>query len=268
MRADDLRGVLDWAAAEGWHPGLDDAGAFFAADPDGFFLAEVQGASVAAISVVNHSPEQAFLGLYICRPDWRGRGVGLALFSHALAHAGGRCIGLDGVAAQEANYARSGFLRAGSTTRLEGRVAPGPATPEGVEVGEADLAALIALDARATGYARPDFLRAWLRPTATRRSLVTPARDAFCTIRRCGDGVKIGPVIADDAATALRLVRVALSLMPADRIWIDVPDTGSPFARQLAASGFAPVFTTARMYRGTAPVASAAVQAIATMELG
>lgn len=32
----DLEMVLDWAAAEGWNPGIRDAVPFFAADPNGY----------------------------------------------------------------------------------------------------------------------------------------------------------------------------------------------------------------------------------------
>ena len=32
----EVRTVVDWAAAEGWNPGLHDARAFRVADPDGF----------------------------------------------------------------------------------------------------------------------------------------------------------------------------------------------------------------------------------------
>ena len=71
MSLDELRVVLDWAAEEGWNPGLDDAEAFHAADPEGFFLAIDKGTPVAAISVVNHSDNFAFLGLYLCRPEYR-----------------------------------------------------------------------------------------------------------------------------------------------------------------------------------------------------
>ena len=114
----ELSRILDWAADEGWNPGIEDAEAFFAADPGGFFVADHDGTPVAAISVVNHSDSFAFLGLYICHPDWRGTGLGFALWTHAIAHAGGRTIGLDGVPAQQDNYARSGFELAGRTRRL------------------------------------------------------------------------------------------------------------------------------------------------------
>ena len=100
----DLSLILDWAADEGWNPGLDDAEAFFAADPAGFFVAvDEQDNPVASISVVNHTDDFAFLGLYIVRKEFRGRGIGLGLWKHALQHAGARTVGLDGVEAQQDN---------------------------------------------------------------------------------------------------------------------------------------------------------------------
>ena len=48
MTEADLKLALDWAAAEGWNPGLDDAHCFYAADPQGFFLGELDGARSAA----------------------------------------------------------------------------------------------------------------------------------------------------------------------------------------------------------------------------
>ena len=68
MSLAELELIIGWAADEGWNPGLEDASAFYAADPDGFFLKEVDGQAVAAVSVVNHSDDFAFLGLYLCRP--------------------------------------------------------------------------------------------------------------------------------------------------------------------------------------------------------
>lgn len=78
-RPDELPLILSWAAAEGWNPGLDDAAVFFASDPEGFFVADLDNGPIAAISVVNHSSDFAFLGLYLCLPKHRGKGIGFGL---------------------------------------------------------------------------------------------------------------------------------------------------------------------------------------------
>ena len=70
--------ILDWAAAEGWNPGLDDTAACHAADPAGFLVAERNGAPVVAVSVVNHSADVAFLGLYLCKARVARSGCGVS----------------------------------------------------------------------------------------------------------------------------------------------------------------------------------------------
>ena len=56
MRRPELDLAVDWAAAEGWNPGLRDADAFCAADPEGFWLAELGTEPVGCISVVRYGP--------------------------------------------------------------------------------------------------------------------------------------------------------------------------------------------------------------------
>ena len=271
MTPADLDLAIDWAAGEGWNPGLEDAAAFWAADPDGFFVTERDGAPIAAISVVNLDPGFAFLGLYICRPEWRGQGIGMALWQHALRHAGNRTIGLDGVAAQQANYAKSGFARTGATRRLEGTVGHEDSADIRM-MTPADLPALLALDERANGYARPTFLTGWVAPLETRRTLVLEGADGpagFATIRRCRSGAKIGPVVAPDADAALRLIRAAAGLFPdTGPVIVDVPDSNKALGQRLAEAGMVETFATARMYKGTPPPATALLHAPATLELG
>ena len=115
--------AADWAAAEGWNPGLADAPCFATVDPAGFLIGELDGAPAATISNVNYSDGFAFLGFYIVRPDLRGRGYGLAIWCAAIAHAGKRVIGLDGVIAQQNNYRKSGFALAHRNIRFGGTVA-------------------------------------------------------------------------------------------------------------------------------------------------
>ena len=64
---------LDWAAAEGWNPGLHDADSFHAADPGGFLVGLVDDTPVGMISAVRYGARFGFIGFYIVRPAWRGR---------------------------------------------------------------------------------------------------------------------------------------------------------------------------------------------------
>src|ERR1700681_2616961 len=102
----ELDVALDWAAAEGWNPGLGDADCFWQADEAGF-LGSFQGSRmVASISVVAYDATFAFLGLYIVAPAFRGQGSGLKLWQARMARLGKRIVGLDGVVAQQETYAR------------------------------------------------------------------------------------------------------------------------------------------------------------------
>src|SRR5260370_4274384 len=87
MRPDEIALAADWAAAEGWNPGLDDAACFVTVDPDGFFIGELDGAPAATISCVNYDEPVAFLGFYIVRGDVRRRGYVLRILDAAIAHA-------------------------------------------------------------------------------------------------------------------------------------------------------------------------------------
>ncbi|NDR57732.1 GNAT family N-acetyltransferase [Aliiruegeria sabulilitoris] len=266
----ELETVLEWAATEGWNPGRDDPEVFLAADPEGFFVAEVDGQLAAAISVVNHSDSFAFLGLYICHPDFRGRGIGLALWKHALEHASGRTVGLDGVPDQQENYRRSGFVTASETARFEGPLvarqnnAIRPATA-------AEIPGMIARCAAANGYSMDRFLSAWFRPTEHRESLVLDAGHGiagFATWRRCRQGVKIGPLVADRMESATALMHGIAARAPDETFVIDVPREMSALAAHCRGAGMSCSFSTARMYRGTPPDAGGDIHTIATLELG
>ncbi|CAN5571110.1 hypothetical protein BH23CHL8_BH23CHL8_01660 [soil metagenome] len=156
--------LLGWAAAEGWNPGLHDAEAFHAADPEGFLLGWLDDEPVAGISLVRYDPAWAFLGLYIVRPEHRGQGHGLAIWRAAMARAEGRSVGLDGVVAQQANYARSGFALVRRNVRYVGRAPlgePGGGTAAGaglLPAAEVAFDTLARLDRSAFPAERPAFL--------------------------------------------------------------------------------------------------------------
>ena len=96
--------AVDWAAAEGWNPGLGDAEAYYRADPSGFLIGRLHGEPVATISAVRYG-DFGFMGFYIVRPAERGRGLGIAIWNAALRHLEGCTVGLDGVVAQQVSAA-------------------------------------------------------------------------------------------------------------------------------------------------------------------
>jgi hypothetical protein len=51
---------IDWAAAEGWNPGLHDAESFYAADPGGFLVGLLDNEPVGMISAVKYGHSFGF----------------------------------------------------------------------------------------------------------------------------------------------------------------------------------------------------------------
>ena len=255
MSLPDLQHAADWAAEEGWNPGLEDAEAFHAVDPDGFLMGWLGDRPVTAISVVRHSDKFGFLGFYLCRPQNRGQGLGWATWQAGMAHLGSRTVGLDGVPDQQANYERSGFAYAHNTQRHAGRV-EGHAAPDCVLATADDLNELLALDTAISGTPRHAYLTAWLHRTHTRRTMVYRGAGritAFGTIRACREGHKIGPLFAPDAKTAERLLRALVASTGASQIMIDIPDPNAAGIALAARLGLTPIFSCARMYKGTTP---------------
>jgi GNAT superfamily N-acetyltransferase len=272
MRPDEISIAVNWAAAEGWNPGLADDACFAVTDPQGFFIGELDGEPAATVSCINYSASFAFLGFYIVRKDLRGRGYGLRIWNTAIAHAGPRVIGLDGVVAQQQNYRKSGFQLAYANVRYGGTVAAPDARHAGVvALTEVPLAAVEAYDATVFPAPRPAFLRAWIgSPGHIGRALVRDGRlVGWGVIRPCRKGRKIGPLVADDRAAAEAVLSALLAGVGDDEIFLDVPSTNRDAVALAQDLGLAPVFETARMYTGAIPpLRLERVFGVTTFELG
>jgi GNAT superfamily N-acetyltransferase len=256
MRPDEIALAVDWAAAEGWNPGLADAGCFASVDPEGFFIAELDGAPAATVSCVNYDARFAFLGFYIVRADLRGKGHGLRIWNAAIAHAGARVIGLDGVTAQQENYKKSGFQLAYANVRYGATVAA-PAAPraEIIALSDVAFAAIEADDATVFPAPRSAFLRAWIGAAGhVGCAVVRDGRPAgWGVIRPCRNGFKIGPLVADNRAAAEAVLSALLAKVGGGEIFLDVPSINREAIALARDFGLAPVFDTARMYTAAIP---------------
>lgn len=276
MHRADFETALEWAAAEGWNPGNGEPDVFDTIEPGSLLVGLVGDEPAACISVATYGGSFAFLGLYICRPEFRGRGYGKALWDSGMAHAGTRTVGLDGVVAQQANYARSGYAFAHRNIRFGGRAMANeiadrhivelrPSRPGGL------AGAVVSYDRAFFPGTREAFLRRWLNPPH-RRTVVWIEDNGirgYGAIRACREGHKIGPLFADTEAIAERLFAALIGRLYGQEIYIDVPEPNIAGVAAAEQQGLTPVFETARMYRGPAPALPLArIFGITTLEFG
>ena len=257
MTRADFETAINWAAAEGWNPGLADGDPFYKTDPAGFIRTVQDGRMVASISAVQYGTNYGFVGFYICDPAFRGRGLGWQTWQAGLAHVEGRTVGLDGVVAQIANYQKSGFVLAHRNVRYSGAVTgTAPDDPRLRSFGAALVDQIIAYDAPFFPAPRGSFVADWVNPGATRRGIACVTDDGvtgYGVIRQCRAGYKIGPLFADDADTADRLFRALAATADGAIVSLDLPEPNAAAVALAARYGLTPVFETARMYRGPAP---------------
>lgn len=249
---------IGWAAAEGWNPGLHDAEAFHAADPHGYLVGLLGDEPVGMIAAVRYGTGFGFIGFYIVRPAWRGRGHGLALWQAGMQSLSGRRVGLDGVLAQQANYRRSGFELSYNNIRHQGlAMAAGSADPQILPIDQLPFEQVARYDAALFPDDRRRFLSAWLNlPGSIGLGLMQDDTLAgYGVIRPCRQGFKVGPLLADDAGVARRLLRALLAAVPRDAlVQFDTPAVNAQAVALARSFQMSPVFETARMYTGGAPV--------------
>jgi ribosomal protein S18 acetylase RimI-like enzyme len=274
MSRAELDLAVDWAAAEDWNPGLQDATAFHAADPGAFLVACHGDRPAACISVTRYGEGFGFLGFYIAHPSVRGQGYGIQVWRAGMERLSGRIVGLDGVIAQQENYRKSGFSLAWRNIRYEGSFTDFNAHDPGITLLDASMTpfdGLAAFDRRFFPDARDGFLSLWISLPGHRARVAL--RDGeivgLGVARPCRRGTKIGPLYADGTRCALALL-AALDVPALPRpVIIDVPETNKAAVKLVESFSLIPAFETARMYTGPAPATDIErLFGVTTFELG
>jgi GNAT superfamily N-acetyltransferase len=249
--------AIDWAGAEGWNPGLFDADCFYAADPNGFLMGWLDDEPIATISAVRYGESFGFIGFYIVQSDYRGQGYGMQIWNAALAYLSDRTIGLDGVVAQQENYAKSGFTLAYHNIRYQG-MGGGvfPTNSAIVPLSTLPFELVCDYDRPFFPDRRTEFLRCWInQPQSTALGILNQQQLAgYGVIRPCQVGYKIGPLLADNLEFAEQLLRALKAKVPeGSSIFLDIPDGNSAAIELVQRHNMLTVFETARMYLGTHP---------------
>lgn len=249
--------AIDWAAAEGWNPGLYDADCFYAADPNGFLVGLLGDEPIATVSVVKYGDSFGFLGFYIVKPEYRGRGYGIQIWNAGLAYLRGRTIGLDGVVAQQENYKKSGFTLAYRNIRYQGAGGGDYPTDSGiVPLSTIPFDAICAYDKPFFPDTRMQFLKRWIdQPHGTAIGILQNRKlSGYGILRICRSGYKVGPLFADSPELAEHLFLTLKAHAPEGApVFLDTPAVNSAAVELAERHDMIVAFETARMYTGKSP---------------
>ncbi|GAA0781744.1 GNAT family N-acetyltransferase [Roseibium denhamense] len=254
----EMKVPMDMAGEEGWNPGLEDGAAFFAADSKGFFCGEIDGKLINVISAVKYEDSFGFIGLYICKPEFRQQGFGHVIWDHAMGYLGNRLIGLDAVLEQTASYAEHGFRSVYRNIRNAGISQwDTPMDPRIAPLGHGIFPSVVDYDRRFFPAGRTQFLRQWCAPMLeTRRGFAFVDDGEFRgygVLRKCLEGYKIGPLFADTPEIADILFQALAGQVKGDPIILDTPEPNAAALLLAEQYELSPEFETFRMYRGLAP---------------
>ena len=281
----DIPVINDWARSEGFAPGAGDIGIYSQTDRQGIWTGCLGDDPVGCIAGIRYNHAYGFIGLYIVRPDQRGRGFGVKLWREALDHLHGvSCVGLEAAENRIDDYSNWGFQPASTTTRWQLEVDSRPdqirslERPEGLRLIHGDdipEPGVQSYDADRELNPRPHFLSDWLHhPAGVVTALIDSQQNChgFARIRPCllkhEAGWRIGPLLADSPELAELLIRDLLSASQGSVI-MDSPGGNALAAPLLRKLGFKAVGRTLRMYRGVMPSRQLdEVYGLACLELG
>lgn len=281
MTRSEVDELVGWAAHEDWNPGLHDAELFWATDSEAFIAADLDGELIGGGAITSYDGEFGFMGFFIVRPEYRGRGLGDTLW-HARRERlltrlrPGASIGLDGVFTMQDYYARGGFVFSHRNMRFRveipaGQTASRDDEEEIVPLTGVPFEQIVEYDRACFPAPRSAFLRGWISQ-ADALALGCRRDGELCgyaLVRRCREGCKIGPLFADDALAARALYLHLTEFAAGGPLFLDAPENNPAAMALVREHRMDEVFGCARMYLGPPPdLAHERVFGVTTFELG
>lgn len=281
MVRDEVDQLVEWAAREGWNPGLHDADLFWATDPDAFIAAELDGELIGGGAITSYSGEFGFMGFFIIRPEFRGQGYGNTLWHARRQRLLDRlnrdaAIGMDGVFDMQSYYAKGGFQFSHRNMRFRADITQHPERSQEDDnhirpLSDVPFEQIAAYDRTCFPAPRANFLRGWIAP---RDGLAVGylRDDKLCgygVVRRCLEGCKAGPLFADDPEVAEALYQRMAEFAAGGPLFLDAPENNPAAMALVQRHQMEEVFGCARMYLGRPPeVAHERIFGVTTFELG
>lgn len=216
-------------------------------------LRNEQGRLVASAAALPYDGPFGFISMVLVTADHRRRGLATSLVEQCIAglSADGLVPVLDATAAGAEVYRQQGFLPQFSFVRWQGEAQgyeaidsdsngcareAGMKSPQLAAPTAQALEAMVALDTDVTGAGRSALLTDFISRAGT-YSVMAGAGQGFAMIRRGQRAWQAGPVVADNEAGALDLIRQLLDRVRGT-VFIDVLSAWKGIATFLFAHGF------------------------------
>lgn len=217
MTPSDASVLREWLTAEGYDPGVRVEQLAWAFEAGALLCVRIGGIRVGGIFASRFEGELGSVGYAVVRPGLRGRGIGARMVDLALERLGPGPIAAE-VPPRVARAAmRRGFTVAHRTVEYRCVAPSDPLVAEGRDIVpalEVPLRQIADLDERATGVRRDGLIHHWLTDAdsvalAVRRN--PDALAAYGLLRESRGRFRLGPLFAEDEATAQRLYEALLS---------------------------------------------------------
>lgn len=236
----------------GWNQLPADWRRFLALEPDGCFLAEVDGQAAGTATTTVYGSDLAWIGMVLVHPDFRRRGVGTALLGHAIHYLREirriPSVKLDATPEGLPLYEKLGFQAEWGLRRWLSK--PGAHRTGGERVlSSFPLSPMSAeLDREVFGADRLALLRSLEDGALGRESWDD---GSFGLMRDGARAVYLGPITARSTIAGEEITKKLISRVPADRpIFWDIPDDHASAVAVAESLDFEPVRELTRMWLG------------------
>lgn len=257
MSEEDIPALMRLKEEVGWNQVAEDWKAYLHLEPQGCFVAEVDGQAVASTTTINYQGRFGWIGMVIVHSAQRRRGIATRMVRHAITYLESvacPCQKLDATNAGVPVYESLGFsvecqverwLRPGAVEESRGAVT------EAVPFSAAHLDAVDGLDREAFGASRRPLLR-WYCSNRSPRFLVSGSSRArgFVAGRQGSSARQLGPLVAESPEIAEILMRRFLASVGGEPVMADVAAHNQAAVRLLNQLGFTRQRVLQRMFRG------------------
>jgi len=214
----DIEFVTQLCRLEGWDKSPQEIERYMECEPDGCFIAEVDGKPAGHVFSINYG-KVGWIGLFIVHPHHRKKGLGTKLMTKAIEHLhkqGTKIIQLDALLRSIDFHKKLGFKEEFESYRFKTRIRKVTYSNPSKEfkiksISEADLPQISELDFHYFGSDRKKVLQRFYRDFPEFSFVAVDSEPVgYIMCRKSSAGFKIGPWICDPrkpkVAKALLLV--------------------------------------------------------------